>query len=106
MQFVLVMLRFPPGTDQKVLNQFCKKFYGQNTTSWNGRYRYRRVGLLDSIPHRRLGRGAVMVSKEHLPRIKQFLSKQGAVFSTRPVQATKEDLVAIRKNPKSVPQRA
>jgi hypothetical protein len=37
------------------MNQFCKKFYGQDASMW-GRG-YRRVGLMDGIPYKKLLRG-------------------------------------------------
>lgn len=79
---------------QRRANQFCKKFYGQNTST-KGK-RYRRVGLLDGIPHIKLARGVVIVSKKDTAEVVKFIENFGGIeFHARNVILTPEDRKAI-----------
>jgi hypothetical protein len=62
----IIVFRFKEKTEQKSINQFCKKFYGQNTSSHGGKYQYRRHGLLDNIPHIKLIGGVRLWDNIHL----------------------------------------
>lgn len=87
----IIVFRFPKKTNQKSLNQFCKKFYGQNTSSHSGKYHYRRKGLLDSIPHVKLIGGVLIVSTENVDKLIQFLKDYGAELFVRDVVLLHED---------------
>ena len=80
---------------QRRANQFCKKFYGQETST--GEKGYRRVGLLDEIPHIKLARGVVIVSKKDANGVVKFIENFGGVeFYTRDVALTPEDRKALQ----------
>jgi hypothetical protein len=68
-----------------------KRLYGQETSSHGGRYRYRRRGLLDDIPHRRLIRGVLIVRTEDAGRVVELLRELGAEVHERTVTLTGED---------------
>lgn len=91
MQGIIVMFRMPPKIPNSVINKFCKKFYGQDTTSHSGRYRYHRHGLLDDIPHRRIIRQVVIIRIEDAKKIVDFLKKYNAEIHTRIVNLTQDD---------------
>jgi hypothetical protein len=38
------------NNESKNIDKFCKKFYGQETSSHGGKYHYRRHGFLEDIP--------------------------------------------------------
>ena len=81
---------------QRRANQFCKKFYGQDTST-KGK-RYRRVGLLDEIPHVKLARGVVIVSKKDAKEVVKFIENFGGVeFYTRDVILTSDNGKALRE---------
>ena len=86
----IVCFRVLKHTDQKKTNEFCKKFYGQ-ATSCHG-YHYRRKGLLDSIPHRKLIRGAIIFSGRDVRKITKFLKSYNAEYYVRTVEVLKSDL--------------
>ena len=83
--------------DRKSIDRFCKKFYGQETRSHGGKYHYRRKGLLDGIPHIKLIRGVIIVSKENTDRVVQFLREYNAEFYVRDVTLLPEDELVLSK---------
>jgi hypothetical protein len=93
----IFVFRFKKKTEQKSINQFCKKFYGQDTSSHGGKYRYRRHGLLDNIPHIKLIGGVIIVKKDFAEKVTEFLREYNAEFYIREVILLHEDEVALRK---------
>jgi len=93
----IIVFRFPKKTNQRSLNQFCKKFYGQETSSHGGQYRYRRKGLLDNIPHVKLIGGVIIVSSENADKVMQFLKDYDAEFFIREVILLPEDETILSK---------
>jgi hypothetical protein len=95
MRAVIVILGFPPKTPQPVANRFVQKFYGQDAVTRDGQYRYRKVGLLDSLPHRKLRRGVVILRAQDLPKVEQFLAEWKVEHEVRVIQPTPKDLAAL-----------
>ncbi len=93
----IIVFRFSKKTSQKSLNQFCKKFYGQETSSHGGKYYYRRKGLLDNIPYIKLIGGVVIVSNENADKLIQFLKEYDAEFFVRDVFLLPEDETILCK---------
>jgi len=87
----IIVFRFSKKTNQKSLNQFCKKFYGQETSSHGGKYHYRRKGLLDNIPYIKIIGGVIIVSYENADKLIQFLKEYDAEFFVREVILLPED---------------
>jgi len=87
----IIVFKFSKKTNQKSLNQFCKKFYGQETSSHGGKYHYRRKGLLDNIPFIKLIGGVIIVSNENSDKLIQFLKDYDAEFFVRDVSLLPED---------------
>ncbi len=94
----IFVFHFPKKTNQKSLNQFCKKFYGQDTSSHGGKYRYRRKGLLDAIPHIKLIGGVLIVSTENADKIIQFLKDYGAELFVRDGILLPEDEITLGRS--------
>ncbi len=93
----IIVFRFPKKTNQRSLNQFCKKFYGQETSSHGGQYHYRRKGLLDNILHVKLIGGVIIVSSENAEKVMQFLRDYDAEFFVREVILLPEDETILSK---------
>lgn len=94
----IIVFRFKEKTEQKSINQFCKKFYGQNTSSHGGKYRYRRKGLLDNIPHIKLMGGVIIVKKDAADNVIDFLRGFDVEFYIRDVKLLHEDEVMLDKS--------
>ena len=77
--------------DKDRASELVKRLYGQATSSHGGRYRYRRRGLLDDIPHRRLIRGVLILRAEDGDRVAGWLRELGAEVHLRRVELTEED---------------
>ncbi len=98
MRVSLLVFRLPPGTLNGEVGKFVKKLYGQATSSWKGKYTYRRPGLLDGIPHRKLLRGVVIVRRRDQARVLAFLAEWKALVEVREVRPTAEDLRVLERN--------
>ena len=68
-----------------------QKFYGQDSTSWNGKYRYHRHGLMEDIQHRKLLRGVIIPSKDDRDKVLDFLGSYSLTCHVREVKLTPED---------------
>ena len=87
----IIVFRFPHEMSATEKNRLCQLFYGQDTTTWKGRYSYHRHGLLDDIPHRRLGRSVVIIGIEDAGRVERFLRPHLNDFHIRRIILTSED---------------
>ncbi len=93
----IIVFRFKEKTEQKSINQFCKKFYGQETSSHGGKYHYRRQGLLDNIPHIKLIGGVIIITKDSAGKVIDFLKGYDTEFYIRDVILLLEDEVVLDK---------
>lgn len=91
----IIVFRFKEKAEQKSINQFCKKFYGQYTSSHGGKYHYRRQGLLDNIPHIKLIGGVIIVTKDSAGKLIDFLKEYEAEVYIRDVILLPEDEVIL-----------
>ena len=87
----IIVFKLPPKRKNVEISKFCQKFYGQDTSSWGGKYRYHRHGLLDDIPHRKLSRGVVLIYGDDLERVLGFLEKYDAHIHVREVKLIEDD---------------
>ena len=70
---VLIAYRLKSPQNPNVASALVKKLYGQATSCQKGRYRYRRKGLLDEIPYKKLIRGVIIVRNEDKKKVIDFL---------------------------------
>ena len=63
-----------------------------------GKYRYRRKGLLDHIPHRKLIRGVLIIPSEHSDEVMAFLDIYTAEVYVRDVVLTSDDIRILGLN--------
>lgn len=87
----IIVFKLPPKKKNVELSKFCQKFYGQDTSSWGGKYRYHRHGLLDDIPYRKLSQGVILINKDDLKTILTFLEKYDAEIHAREVKLIEKD---------------
>lgn len=92
----IVIFRLPPRKKNVEISKFCQRFYGQETSSGKGKYHYRRNGLLDDIPFRKLLRGVIIIETEYLQKVVDFLDSYEAETHTRQVILTEEDIETLK----------
>ena len=91
MRGIIIIFRLPPRKRNVEISKFCQIFYGQDTSYGGGKYRYRRCGLLDEIPHRKLLRGVIIISQKHLKTVLDFLNDYDAEVHVREVKLSERD---------------
>jgi hypothetical protein len=99
MRTVILFVSLPSKTPQPVANRFVQKFYGQDATTRGGSYRYRKEGLLDKIPYRKLRRGVLILRERDLVKVTAFLNEWGARYEVRVIKPTPEDLTELSLPP-------
>lgn len=90
MRAVIVVLCLPPKTPQSRSNRFVQKFYGQDASTQGKSYR--KKGLLDGIPHRKLRRGVVILRQNDLPVVEAFLDEWRVPREVRVIRPSEEDV--------------
>ncbi len=91
MNGTMILFQFPEKTDHNTVNKFMQKFYGQDSSSWNGKYKYHRHGFMEDIPHRKLLRGVVILRGEDAPEVLDFLGKYSVTLHVREIRLTPDD---------------
>ena len=91
MNGIIILFQFPEKTDHGTINKFMQKFYGQDSTSCNGKYRYHRHGFMEDIPHRKLLRGVIILMKDDRDKVLDFLGRYSLTCHVREVKLTPED---------------
>ena len=91
MKGTLIAFTVPTGKDRVRASAFAKAFYGQETSSQHGKYRYRRHGLLDDIPYNKLIRGVIIIQTENVEQVLEFLKQHSAEYHVRVVELTERD---------------
>ncbi|EQD39463.1 hypothetical protein B1B_15339, partial [mine drainage metagenome] len=76
-------------------NEFCHYFYGHDTSSWKGEYRYHRHGLLDDIPHRKIARSVIIIRSSDLEKARNHIRDNVQEIHVRTIILTDEDKEAL-----------
>ena len=87
----LLVFHLPSGSPPKHHQSFRQRLYGGETSSWGGKYRYHRKGVLDEIPHVQLYWGVVIVRPEDRGKLVRWLRGEGAKVEMRQVVLTRGD---------------
>lgn len=95
MRVMVVVFYLPPNTPKPIRNKFPQKLYGQAVSSWGGKYRYRKVGFLETIPHRKLYRGVILVRDEDIDSLLDFLKEWDIIVEVREIIPLEEDIEAL-----------
>ena len=74
---------------------FCQGFYGDDTITWKGRYRYHRHGLLDDIPHRKIAKSVIIIRSSDLEMVKNYVRDKVEEIHVRTIVLTEEDISAL-----------
>jgi hypothetical protein len=98
MKVMIVIFYLPQNTPPPIRNKFPQKLYGQAVSSWGGKYRYRKVGFLESIPHHKLYRGVILVRDEDIGSLLDFLKEWNTIVEVREIIPLEEDLKVLYKN--------
>ena len=91
MNGTMILFQFVEKTEHNTVNKFMQKFYGQDSTSWKGKYSHHRQGFLENIPHRKLLRGVIILRSEDMPQVLDFLGKYPLTLHVREVKLTGDD---------------
>jgi len=97
----IVVFKVFPKAGKHRTDLFVKKFYGQEGTTGHGKYHFRRGGLLDGIPHRRLIRGVIIIRREDEEKVVGFLKQYDAEYFCREIVLAPDDETALRPKPQA-----
>jgi len=87
----LIAFTLPTGNDKITSSAFTKALYGQKTSTHHGKYVYRKRGIMDDIPYRKLIRGVFVIQDKDKKQIIDFLERFSAEYYVRVVELTEED---------------
>lgn len=87
----LVVFHLPEGSPRAAHRHFARRVVGEATSSWGGKYRYRRKGLLEEVPHVPLHTGVVLLLPEHAVGLSRRIREEGGVVEVRTVELTRSD---------------
>ncbi len=96
MNGIMILFQFLEKTDHNEVYKFMQEFYGQDSFSWNGKYRHHRHGLLEDIPHRKLLRGVIILRMEDKDKVLKFLSGYPLTLHVREIRLTPEDEMKLK----------
>ena len=72
-------------------NQLRKQINGHNDVSHGGKYKYRRTGILDKIPHIKPSRSTIIAPLKESNKIIKILKKHNAEIKTYNIQINKTE---------------
>jgi hypothetical protein len=87
------------GLSQIYRDKLCRKLLGRTVKTHKGKYTHRVKGLLDTVPHIYIGRGALIINKTDEKKLSNFFKDHGVkeVF-IRDVILIKEDIDKLNDN--------
>lgn len=97
MEGSIIIFSLRKGMNATEKNEFCHYFYGHDTSSWKGKYRYHRHGLLDDIPHRKIARSVIIIRSSDLDRVKDYVKDKVEEVHVRTIVLTEEDIRALKE---------
>ena len=92
---ILIVFHLPEGSSTAQHRTFRRRIYGEETSSWEGRYRYHRKGILDTIPHVRLYWGIIIVKETDAPGIIRLIKENGGIVDTRVIRLKNSDKTTL-----------
>ena len=95
MLLYIVAFRLPKGTDTNTLNKFVRGLFGQDSRSWNGRYKFHRKGIMEEVPFRKFMRGVIIIQESDLDKIILYLSGYKAEYYVGKVIKTSESEISM-----------
>jgi len=98
MDAIIAVFHLPEGTHANIHKSFRRKIYGEDTSSWGGRYHYHRKGILDEIPHVQLYWGVIIIKKSNYKKIEEIFSQYSTIIETRVVKCNKDDILRLTEH--------
>ena len=95
----LFVYALPKGSTPSDRVKFRQRLLGADTSSWQGRYRYRRKGLLEEVPHWYVMPGVLLVGPDDHDRVRAFLKEWKALLLAKQVSLESRDLVQLGRRP-------
>lgn len=92
MRGLIVVYRLPPGSSESDRVTFRHRLIGATTTSWGGKYRHHREGLLEEVPHRAVMPGVILIGPDDRAKVESFLKEWKAALLVREVVLENQDL--------------
>ncbi|MDG6913434.1 MAG: hypothetical protein JRN35_10200 [Nitrososphaerota archaeon] len=91
MEGIILLFHLPERTPNKQHRKLYRLLYGGQTSSWKGKYRYHRRGMLDDVAHRKIQSGVEIVREEDAARLRKAIQATGATVEVRVVRLTPKD---------------
>jgi len=93
----LIMIYKLEGLSQIDRDKICRKLLGRTVKTHKGKYTHQIKGILDNIPHIRVGNGILIINKTDEIKISNFLeeNKVKNVF-IRDIILTKNDINKLK----------
>ncbi|KXA92777.1 hypothetical protein AKJ64_02235 [candidate division MSBL1 archaeon SCGC-AAA259E17] len=70
--------------------QISRALNGYKDRSNHGEYTYKRKGLLEKIPHRKLTKNVILLKKQDHEKLTEILEKYKAEYYAGPIEKTSE----------------
>jgi hypothetical protein len=96
---IMIAFKLNPDISPSQRTQFYRRLTGYIDFSNYGKFRYRRPGLLDEIPHINPIKSLMIIAQEHEDKVLSFLRTEGAVVYARKMLLEKEDLEDLSEKP-------
>lgn len=97
----IIIFSLRKGMNATEKNEFCHYFYGHDTSSWKGKYRYHRHGFLDDIPHRKIARSVIIIRTSDLEKVKDYMKGRVEEMHVRTIVLAEEDIIALKEGKRS-----
>ena len=96
MKGTIIAFRVYKHNDHNNTNRFGQNLWGQDTSSHKGKYHHHKHGLMEDIPHIKLIRGVIIVTKKDTQTIINFLKKYNAEIHAREITLTPTDKKTLK----------
>lgn len=106
-QLVLLRFKFDRKTlkmTSKDANKIARQLFGYHSHSFYGKYHHWVNGLLDEIDGKRIGAGTILVPRNAVNQLKNFLENNNAIYEiiSSKLFMKKEDFLKIKSMGKDV----
>lgn len=93
----ILIFFFPREGVKRQQVRFSQTLYGREIRTWGGKYRYHQEGVLEKMPHRRLGHGGVLVLwAKDAEKVQELVGQYGGLCEVRIIEPVEKDLQTLR----------
>lgn len=93
----IVVYALPSGATASERVTFRNRLFGATTSSWEGRYRYHRQGLLEDVAHRLIIPGVLLIGPDDRAKVEAFLKEWKAALLVKEVVLDTRDLTHFKR---------